>query len=140
VSFLYGKMYKDDSLIGSEAKHITKSWCLMACDSQGIIARMIESDQRFIRSCWYIYSATKAASIALTIYLHLQALAYAPTLAGMLINGIAFPFIPKHLQRIGAVDLLKGLYQECCGHDIGDPACKRIADNVDYLVRARGGI
>ena len=112
----------------------------MACDSQEMIARMIESDQRFIRNCWYIYLATLVVSIALTIYLHLQAIAFAPTPAGMLVNGIMVPFIPKHLQRIGAVNLLKGLYQDCYGHDINDAPCKRIADNVDYLVRVRGGV
>ncbi len=112
----------------------------MACNSQALISRMIESDQRFIRSCWYIYTATFVAASALTIYLHLQATAYAPTPAGMLVTGIAVPFLPKHLQRIGAVYQLKGLYRDCNGYNFDDPECKRIADTVDVLVRSRGSI
>lgn len=103
---------------------------------------MIESDQRFIRTCWYIYSMTFVAASALTIYLHLhiQLAAYVSTAVGMLLTGIAFPFLPKHISRIGAVDVLKGLYQDCDRYDITDPMCTRIADNVDVLVRSRGGI
>jgi len=105
-----------------------------------MIARMLESDRRFIRTCWCIYAVALVAAIALTIFLHLTAAAYAPTPAGMIVTGIVIPFLPKHLQRVGAVDLLKGLYDDCCGHDVDAPACKRIADNVDFLVRIRGGV
>jgi len=114
--------------------------CIMPCDSQEMITRMIEADQRFIRICWYVYVAVVAVSIALTAYLAFHAATYGPALAGLFLTGIAFPIVPKQLQRIGAMEVLRGLQKDCDCHEVDDPACKRVADNVDALVRLRGGI
>jgi len=103
-----------------------------------MIARIIEADQSFIKTCWFIYATTFSVGIGLTLYLHLQSSAYAPTPVGMIATGIAFPFIPKHLQRVGAIRVLEGLNQDCYGHEPGDPECERIADNVDAILRSRG--
>jgi hypothetical protein len=111
---------------------------LMACESQEMIARMLEADHSFIKTCWCIYVATLVTGVILTLYLGLSPIAHAPTPMGMLATGIAFPFIPKHLQRLGAVHILNALSQDCYGHDKDDPACKRIADNVDAILRSRG--
>lgn len=112
----------------------------MACDSQESIANLIATDKRFIRTCWAIYAVTLSVGIGLSVILHFALNQMAPTLAGMLATGIAFPVIPKHLQRSGAINVLNSLNQQCFGHQPDDPHCKRIADNVDALLRARGGV
>lgn len=113
----------------------------MACNSHVTIARIIDADRTFIKTCWYIYATTLCVGIGLTLFLHLVPVAYAPTVLGMLAPGsIAFPFIPKHLQRIGAIQMLNGLNDDCYGFEPTDPECKRIADNVDALLRSRGAV
>jgi hypothetical protein len=114
----------------------------MACDSEKTIQVMIESDRHYISSCKWIYGVVLAASVVLVICLEKYVLRtnILASLSGLLANGLVFPLVPKHMQRAGAVRVMHGLQQECRQHDPNDPGCKRIADNVDTMLRARGGI
>jgi hypothetical protein len=112
----------------------------MACDSHRTIAALIAADQKYINTCWLIYVITLSVGTALSLVLHFTLNQFGPTFAGFLATGMAFPIIPKHMQRSGALDILKSLSQECFGHEPDDPHCKRIADNVDVLLRSRGGV
>lgn len=63
-----------------------------------------------------------------------------PSYAGFLINGLAIPLVLKHLQRSGALKVLEMLRKECDRYQDGDPKCQKIWEDVDSLMRIRGGI
>lgn len=112
----------------------------MPCDSKEILETLIQSDRRFIRTCWWIYAATLTFSIVIAVALELSVRGQQPTasLWGLLANGMMFPVMPKHMQRAGAVRVMKYLQEQCGKFDASDERCKRIGDNVDSLLRSRG--
>jgi hypothetical protein len=63
-----------------------------------------------------------------------------PSYSGFLVNGLAIPLVLKHLQRSGALKVLEMLRSECDRYQEGDPKCQKIWDDVDSLLRVRGGI
>jgi hypothetical protein len=89
-----------------------------------------------------MYFVVFVVSLSLSIYLHLHPVKDSPlsSYSGLLINGLAIPLILKHVQRAGALNVVNGLKEQCDRFQENDPRCKRIADNVDVLLRARGGV
>jgi len=114
----------------------------MACDSIHMIQVLIDSDRKYVRTCCWIYGAVLVASIVLTVCLSLFIWKNNTlnSLSGLIANGLVFPLVPKHLQRVRAMRIMNGLKQECSRHAPDDPLCKRIADNVDSLLRATGAV
>jgi hypothetical protein len=114
----------------------------MACDSINTIHFLINSDRRYLAKCRWIYGIILLVSVGLALFLQFFVLKNnsLTSLSALLANGIAFPLVPKHLQRSSALAILEGLSRECARHEEHDPQCKRIADNVDSLLRARGSL
>ena len=114
----------------------------MACDSESTIQVLIKSDRQYISTCFWIYGVVLVVSLVLTWCLEhfVWKSNTVNSLVGLLANGLVFPLVPKHLQRAGAIKVMEGLREECSRHDPNDPICKRIADNVDSMLRPRGGI
>jgi hypothetical protein len=107
-----------------------------------MIQVLIDSDKQYIATCCWIYGAVLVVSIVLTVCL--SAFVWKNntliSLSGLLANGLVFPLVPKHLQRMRALRIINGLKQECSRHAPDDPQCKRIADNVDSMLRATGAV
>jgi hypothetical protein len=114
----------------------------MPCDSSDTLTVLSESDRSYISTCWKVYAVVFVASFALSVYLHLHPVKDSPlsSYSGFLINGLAIPLILKHVQRAGALRVVDGLKEQCDRYPEDDARCKRIADNVDVLLRARGGV
>jgi hypothetical protein len=114
----------------------------MPCDSSDDLEILRKSDQGFILTCWKLYAVIFLASLSITVYLQRYPLKDSPlsSYSGFLINGIAIPLVLKHVQRSGALKIVDGLKEQCERCQPDDSRSKRIADNVDVLLRARGGI
>lgn len=114
----------------------------MPCDSSDTLEVLSKSDRSYISTCWRIYGLVFVVSIGLSVYLRLYPVKDSPlsSYSGFLVSGLAIPLILKHVQRAGALKIVEGLREQCEKYQEGDPKCKRIADNVDAMLRARGGV
>ena len=103
---------------------------------------MILSDRSFVRTCIFLYAGIFVVSIGVSLFLvfHPVRDSVLPSYSGFLINGLAIPLVMKHLQRSGALKVLEMLRDECDRYAEGDPKCQKIWDDVDSLMRIRGGI
>jgi hypothetical protein len=90
-----------------------------------------------------MYAFFAVISVGLTAYFFYHQLAQNQStwtsLLGLTAGFLVTPMIPKHLQRSSAAKILEHLKAECALHNQDDPECKRISDNVDAILRARGG-
>jgi hypothetical protein len=113
----------------------------MACDCTDTIQTLIDADKKYVTTCCWIYGAVATVSIILTVCLSVFVVKNnnLTSLAGLLANGLAFPLVPKHLQRARALTVMEGLRLECNRHAPEDPPCKRIAEAVDAMLRAVTG-
>jgi hypothetical protein len=111
----------------------------VSCDSKRTIHILIAAEKGYILTCWCIYAALLVASVViiafLRAFLHTD---FLRSVSGLLLNGLIFPLVPKHMQRAGGLRILRGLYEQCGRYKEGDQQCRRIADNVDAMLRARG--
>lgn len=114
----------------------------MPCDSRARVECLIQSDRSFVRICVFLYMAIFAVSIGVSLYLVYHPLknSFWPAYSGFLINGLAIPLVLKQLQRSGAIKVLEMLRSECERYQEADPKCQKIWDDVDSLMRQRGGI
>jgi hypothetical protein len=113
----------------------------MACDCTGTIKTLIDADEKYVATCFWLYGIVLTASVILTVCLAVYVMKNSnlTSLTGLLANGIVFPLVPKHLQRARALTVMKGLMVECSRHAPEDPPCRRIADAVDAMLRAVTG-
>ena len=95
-----------------------------------------------MRTCIFLYVGIFVISISVSLFLMFDPLkdSFLPAYSGFLINGLAIPLVLKHLQRSGALKVLEMLRSECDRYGEGDPKCQKIWDDVDSLMRVRGGI
>jgi len=114
----------------------------MPCDSSDTLEMLSKSDRSYISSCWKMYVVVFLVSVSVSIYLYLHPVKDSPlsSYSGFLISGLAVPLVLKHVQRASALKVVDGLKEQCDRYPEDDPRCKRIADNVDVLLRARGGV
>jgi len=115
---------------------------LMPCDSLARVKCLIQSDRSFVRTCIFLYVGIFAVSIGVSLFLMFHPLkdSFLPAYSGFLINGLAIPLVLKHLQRSGALKVLDMLRSECDMYQEADPKCQKIWDDVDSLMKVRGGI
>jgi hypothetical protein len=114
----------------------------MPCDSSDTLKMLSKSDRSYISTCWKLYVVVFLVSLSFTIYLRLYPVNNNPlsSYSGFLINGLVIPLVLKHVQRTGALKVVDGLKEQCDRYTEDDSRCKRIADNVDVLLRARGAV
>jgi len=103
---------------------------------------LIQSDRSFVKTCISIYLGISAVSLCIVLFLTFHPLKdnVLPAYSGFLVNGLAIPLVLKHLQRSGALRVLEMLRAECDRYQEGDPKCQKIWEDVDSLMRVRGGI
>lgn len=103
---------------------------------------LIQSDRSFVRTCVFLYVGIFVVSIGVSLFLTFHPLkdSFVPAYSGFLINGLAIPLVLKRLQRSGALNVLEMLKSECDRYQEADPKCQKIWDDVDLLMRQRGGI
>jgi len=135
-----GLLTLDISLLTSRV--ISATLLLMPCDSRARVECLIQSDRSFVRSCVFLYVGIFAVSIGVSLFLvyHPVKDSFFPAYSGFLISGLAIPLVLKHLQRSGAIKVLEMLRSECDWYQESDPKCQKIWDDVDSLMKQRGGI
>ncbi len=112
----------------------------MPCDSRDRVDCLIQSDRSFVKTCAVLYGAVLVVCVLSVFILHHWANSAIPPYSGALFSGLAIPMVVKHIQRSGALKILHMLKSECERYDENDPKCQRIWDDVDSLLRARGGV
>jgi hypothetical protein len=116
--------------------------CAVPCEVAQRIEQVIASDRRTIFTFCAIYPAVFICSVLVSLYFHYFLVKGDPllTLAGAPISLIAAPLVLQHIRRVESLRMLKIYRKDCDQHPPADPACGKIADNVDAMIKERAGI